>query len=60
MLDFARPNSYNRKMMSIKEAFENFSFISYSAFAIYGVIAVYVVALLLCIKKKQDWMRLIP
>lgn len=47
-------------MMSIKEAFENFSFISYSAFAIYGVIAVYVVALLLCIKKKQDWMRLIP
>lgn len=47
-------------MENIFKAIAEFKPLSYSAFAIYGIIAVYIVSIILCVKKKQEWMRLIP
>ncbi|MDO4543199.1 MAG: prolipoprotein diacylglyceryl transferase [Clostridia bacterium] len=47
-------------MNNLLDSITGFNPLSYSAFSIYGVIAVYVAALILCIKKKQEWMRILP
>lgn len=47
-------------MNNILQAITEFDPLSYSAFAIYGIIAVYIVAILLCVKLFQVWIKLIP
>lgn len=47
-------------MDKILSQIQSFSFLSYSAFAIYGIVAVYIVTIPLCIKKQLEWLRILP
>ncbi|MDO4565482.1 MAG: prolipoprotein diacylglyceryl transferase [Clostridia bacterium] len=47
-------------MDKIIEGFRSFHPLSYSAFAIYGILVVYIAAIILSRQKKVEWMRLIP